>query len=199
MSDKVEPDERVRHFLPPPGGGENKWSARGKRGEKRPGTAAERCRAMTRAGQPCGGARWQDSDFCFWHEPKAEAVRAGSRRRSWQRAKLQQESLPAEVLAESEVRYLDAVEMRALLARTLARLERVPFSPGVAYAMGYLVQLLQTLELAKPAPKPWWKLTPEEKKARQQEMRRRIRAIYGWPDEPEEDEPEEKNTVEGEP
>lgn len=113
-------------------------------------------------------------ELCRWHEPEWPRLVGVARRGG------EEEASGAELLAESELRFLDPYELRALLARTLGRLERGPMSPGVAYAMGYLVQVIETLEPAKPAPKPWWKLTPEEKEARQQEIQREVREIYGW-------------------
>ena len=138
------------------------------------GAAREQaCRHLLADGRRCGGKRLKGRELCRWHEP--EWPREAVARRGGEK-----EASGAEFLAASELRYLDGSELRGLLARTLARLERDPMSPGVAYATGYLVQLLLSLEPPAEPAKRWEDLTPEEREARTREMGRRVREIYGW-------------------
>lgn len=137
----------------------------------------KRCEQMLAAGQRCQGRRLKGSEFCFWHaDPEAarERVQQGHVERT------QREARSAELLAGSERQYLSGSELRALLARTLARLEQGLVSPGVAYAMGYLVQVLE--QLGAP-PEPPRRLTAKEQEERRIRIQRQIREIYGWSDE----------------
>ncbi|MFQ5816741.1 MAG: hypothetical protein ACE5H2_02140 [Terriglobia bacterium] len=147
----------------------------------------ERCHHLLAAGRRCRGVRWQGSEFCFWHDPRATEARVRARcrtsARNKQRAGTPEEESGFEFVALSELQYLNPLELRPLLARTLARLEKGPMGPGIAYAIGYLVHLLANLP---PPPEPKKRLedmTPEEREARQRWLRRRVREIYGWPPE----------------
>lgn len=141
-----------------------------------------RCRQMLADGRRCGGRRLRGSELCLWHDP--EQARQQAQRRAERKAGKQKEEVNgAELLALSEKQYLDAGELRAVLARALARLEREPISAGVAYATGYLVHLLLSLGAPPLIQKRLADMTPEELEARSREMRRRVRLIYGWPPE----------------
>jgi hypothetical protein len=138
-----------------------------------------RCRQMLADGRRCGGRRLRGSELCLWHDP--EEARQQAQRRLERRTQNQEgEASRVELLALSEKQYLEAGELRAVLARTLARLEREPISPGVAYATGYLVHLLLSLGAPPLIRKRLEDMTPEEREARHRELRRQVRLIYGW-------------------
>lgn len=146
----------------------------------------KRCRHTLADGQRCGGRRVNGSELCLWHDP--ERARQQAQRRAERKAGKQKEEVNgAELLALSEKQYLDAGELRAVLARTLARLEQGTMNPGVAYATGYVVQLLVTLPAPPRLRKRLEDMTPKELEARNRAIRREVRRIYGWTDEELED------------
>ncbi|MBI4461385.1 MAG: hypothetical protein HY653_00620 [Acidobacteria bacterium] len=136
----------------------------------------QRCRQVLAEGRRCGGRRLKGAELCRWHQP-------GQARPRRRRPKRLPEAAVVELLAASELQYADVGELRALLGRTLARLEQGQIRPSVAYAIGYLAQALQQLPLPREPRKRWEELTPEEQEQRRREMRRQVRQIYGWTDE----------------
>ncbi|MFQ5926490.1 MAG: hypothetical protein ACE5MH_03555 [Terriglobia bacterium] len=151
------------------------------------GTQGERCQHLLAEGQRCGGRAWQGSELCFWHHPEATEERERARQRHGKlgrfAAEREKDEAGAAFVAVSELQYLNPLELRPLLARTLARLDKGPMNPGIAYAIGYLVQLFHTLPPPPEPKKRFEEMTPEEREARQRWMRRRVREIYGWPPE----------------
>jgi hypothetical protein len=135
-----------------------------------------RCRARRRDGRACGGWRRRGSRLCLWHDP------ARPRQRRKKRSAAAEETLPGWV-SVGEVRYQNPVELRALLARLLVRLEAGGVSPGVAYAAAYLAKMLHEFRLPTLPEKPFDLLTPEEQELRAEWLGRKIRQIYGWPEE----------------
>lgn len=80
----------------------------------------KRCRHVFPDGRRCRAARMKGKQWCFFHDP-------------------------ADRWPESAPALISVSELRAVLARTLHDLRQKRVSPGEAYAIGYLVQLLSQL------------------------------------------------------
>lgn len=110
----------LREAKESPGEGvETRPSRRGRPGGKAP--EEKRCRHTWEDGRRCRAWRIKESEWCFFHDPEANR--------------------PPRVPA-----LLSATELHAVLVQAVKDLREKRISPGEAYALGYLVQLLSTLQ-----------------------------------------------------
>ena len=99
---------------------------------------AERCRAETKGGKPCGATVVAPSGMCAWHAPEWAA-----RRREWSRKGGENRSNRARAAKASQG--MDLTDVRALLGLVLRGTVTNRFTPGQASACAAVARALVTI------------------------------------------------------
>lgn len=113
------------------------------------------CRAKNRAGEPCGMAALDGSDFCWTHDPRMAAKRAAARRKGGiaSRAPSRATAPPSDdpVTERLEVSLTDIPAVRSILERVVADEMARPSSTQrtrtVVYALTLAVKSLEVGEI----------------------------------------------------
>ncbi len=126
-----------------------------RRGEAESVPEERRCTHVHADGKRCKQRRWREKELCFHHDPEAAELR-------------KHRGVPV-----SELRMMSKTEVHALLTKAIEDLQGKRISPGEAYALGYLAQLVLANYKAMADEYDWVKSNWD----RWQEIRWRLLAL----------------------
>jgi hypothetical protein len=104
----------------------------------------KKCKHVKPDGKPCGALSCNDSDYCFYHDPKKarERSEAGKKGGKALRGSKRLKALGVLPPDAPDVRLESPEDIERLVAETISQVRRGQLAPQTANSVGYLVNIL---------------------------------------------------------